>query len=136
MQVKDQLRVRMEQLQIDVTTLAKRIGVSNQSVRHWLNGRSFPGKRHVPDLEKALSMKLDFSEGETPTAVPTVEATLQAGDIELFLKISRLPPELKRSILGVVDAFLLHTTRVSVADPGGAFVPAAKHSPPRRQAAY
>lgn len=50
MLVKDQLQVRMEQLSMPVNDLARRVGVSDQSVRHWLNGRSFPGKAkcHLP----------------------------------------------------------------------------------------
>lgn len=106
MLVKDQLQVRMDQLKVSVNELAKRIGVSNQSVRHWLSGRSFPGKRHLPALEKALSFRLDFSEGDTPAASPTVESTLQKKDIELFLKISRLAPEMKMAIMMVIDAAL------------------------------
>jgi transcriptional regulator with XRE-family HTH domain len=94
MLVKDQLRIRMEQLDITVAELSKRLEVSNQTVRHWLSGRSFPGKSKTPDLERALNFKLDYSEGAAPNA-HTVESTLQQADVETFLAINRLPPEIK-----------------------------------------
>jgi transcriptional regulator with XRE-family HTH domain len=84
----------MEQLDMPVTQLAKQLQVSNQTVRHWLSGRSFPGKRKTPELERALSFKLDYSEGAEPHA-ETVESSLQASDVETFLLINRLPAEVK-----------------------------------------
>lgn len=129
MLVKDQLRVRMDQLGISVTELAKRLEVSNQSVRHWLTGRSFPGKRHVPQLERELSFKLDFSEGNTPHVTPTVDATLQQTDIELFIKISKLPADMKLVVKDLVDTMYMRMTP----EPAPAPV-AARHSasrPPR-----
>lgn len=107
MLIKDQLRVRMEQLQMTPMELAKRAGVSAQSVRHWLNGRSFPGKRHAPAVEKALSFRLDFSEGNIPQDVPTVGTMVQQVDIELFLLISKLPPEVRIALTSLVRSFLL-----------------------------
>lgn len=131
MLIKDQLRVRMEQLKISVPELADRVGVSNQSVRHWLSGRNAPTKRHIPDLEKALSMRLDFSEGDTHPSTPTVEATLQQNDIELFLLVQRMPPEIKipltRFIQAIVD--LAKRGSLPVMDLPSAGV---KHSPARQ----
>jgi transcriptional regulator with XRE-family HTH domain len=94
MLVKDQLRIRMEELGVSVRELSERIEVSDQTVRHWLSGRSFPGKSKAPALERALSFKLDYSEGSMP-ADATVESTMQKTDVETFLAISRLPPEIK-----------------------------------------
>jgi transcriptional regulator with XRE-family HTH domain len=101
-EVKDQLRLRMEQLKITVPQVAKAIGVSNQSVRHWLSGRSFPGKRHVPALEKYLSFKIDFSEGAVSPG-PTVETALERTDIELFLLISKVPAPMKVPLYRLVE---------------------------------
>lgn len=95
MLIKDQLRVRMEQLGVSVPELARRVGVSNQTVRFWLDGRNFPGKRHAPAVEKALSFRLDFSEGGDSMQSPTVSSMMERTDIELFLLINKLPPDLK-----------------------------------------
>lgn len=134
MLVKDQLRVRMEQLKVGVPELAKRIGVSNQSVRHWLSGRSFPGKRHLPELERALSFKLDFSEGDTLTTSQTVEATLQQTDIELFLMIQRMPPDVKVQLARLMQVMIEHANRGSL--PAIDLTAAAvKHSAARAAAA-
>lgn len=94
MEVKDQLKMRMDQLGVTVNELAKRCEVSSQSVRFWLSGRSFPGKRHAAMVEKALSFKLDYTEGSS-TSAPTMGAMLQKVDVELFLTISKLPPPIK-----------------------------------------
>lgn len=94
MEIKDQLRIQMDKLGIPVSELARRLGVSHQSIRYWLIGRSFPGKAKTQLLESALSFKLDYSEGEVPSG-PTVEASLRQTDIETFIEFQNLPPELK-----------------------------------------
>lgn len=138
MEVKDQLRVRMDQLQVGVGELAKYCGVSNQSVRHWLSGRSYPGKRHIPQIEKRLNIKLDFSP-DTPSSVPTTESTLQAQDIALFMKISKLAPEFKVSISHLIDLILAQGSRVTPEELAhiAEMQTSSKHSPSRaiRQAA-
>lgn len=129
MDVKDQLRIRMEQLKVSVNELAKQCGVSNQSVRHWLNGRSYPGKKHIPEIEKRLSMKLDFSPG-TSAGLPTADATLQVADLQVFLKFSRLTNEEKRFVSMMVDLMIAqhgNDTPESLHDLG----PPARHSPGR-----
>ena len=94
MEIKDQLRIQMERLSIPVSELARRVGVSQQSVRYWLIGRSFPGKAKTQLLERELSFKLDYSEGEIVQG-PTVEASLRQTDIETFIDFQNLPPEMK-----------------------------------------
>lgn len=96
MKVKDQIRARREQLGITVNELAKRVGVSGQSVRHWEAGRSFPGKAKTSDLEAALSFTLDWHEGAKPAASqPQMAALIEQGDIDLLLLICRLPAPFK-----------------------------------------
>jgi hypothetical protein len=90
MLLKDQLKIRMDELDMGVTELARRVGVSSQSVRHWIGGRSFPGKAKCPLVESALSFKMDFSEGQSVQSV-TVDDALQRGSVEAFAAISRLP---------------------------------------------
>ena len=97
MEIKDQLRIQMDKLGIPVSELARRMGVSHQSVRFWLIGRSFPGKAKTHLLESVLSFKLDYSEGEVAPG-PTVEASLRQTDIETFIDFQNLPAEMKTLI--------------------------------------
>jgi len=105
MLMKDQLRVRMDQLNITPTELGRRVGVSGQSVRHWLDGRNFPTKAKTGLIEQALSCKLDFSEGESVQSM-TVDDTLRKADIETFVAISKLPPDVQVLITQLAQRFL------------------------------
>lgn len=104
MQVKDQLKIRMEQLGVSVGELATRLRVSNQTVRHWLNGRSFPGKRKAPLVERALSFKLDYSEGSI-SVDKTIESTLKEADLQMIRAYSHLPPEVKLLFARLAEAY-------------------------------
>lgn len=104
MLIKDQLKVRMEQLDMTVSELARRVGVSGQSVRHWLAGRSFPGKAKCNLIEEALSFKLDFSEGESMQSI-TVEQTLKQTSVNTLLAISRLPADVQLLLAKLANAF-------------------------------
>ena len=105
MQVKDQIRARMESLGISYRQLALRCEVSEQTVRFWTSGRSYPKKARIPALEKALSFKLDFGEGQLSQGV-TVESTMEASDIELFLKLRRMPVIARMTFEKLVDLYL------------------------------
>lgn len=108
MEIKDQIRIRMEELDMPVTELAKRAEVSTQSVRFWLNGRSFPGKNKLPLVERALSCKLNFSGAESEKSV-TVEDALRETDIATFLAISKLPPQLKLLFSKLAQEIVAHS---------------------------
>ena len=96
MQIKDQIRARREQLGVSVSELAKRVGVSGQSVRHWESGRSFPGKSKAPLVESALSFTLDWTQGKRIAAAqPQMAALVAQGDIDLLLLLCRLPTPFK-----------------------------------------
>lgn len=94
MEVKDQLKIRMDELKITPAELARRMAITAQSVRYWLSGRSFPGKAKTAALESALTFKLNFSSA-TNEHQTTVEDSLRQTDIETFLAITKLPPQLK-----------------------------------------
>ena len=94
MDIKDQIKIRMAELGIKPPELGRRGGVSAQSVRFWLAGRSFPGKAKTTLLENALSFKLNFSEGLNEFT-STVEDGLHETDIKTFLALSKLPPQFK-----------------------------------------
>jgi transcriptional regulator with XRE-family HTH domain len=100
MEVKDQLRHRMNGLGISVKELSERLGVSGQTVRHWLSGRSFPGKSIAPALEKALSFKLDYTQG----AGANLPTATEREDIEGFLAIRNLPVDERRLIYQLAAA--------------------------------
>lgn len=104
MLVKDQLRLQMKRLGISVAQLARRLEVSDQSVRYWLTGRSFPGKRHVPALERELGLHIDFSEGATPSSVPRPAEIQAQQDLELLLLIQKLAPHHQAPVRQLVMA--------------------------------
>lgn len=107
MKVGQQIQVRMDQLGVSVSELAKRIGVSGQAVRHWISGRSFPGKRHAPALERALSFTLDYTEGRArQSGSETAASMMDRQDIELMLLISRLSPAMRIALRRLVEASL------------------------------
>lgn len=105
MEVKDQLKISMDKLGINAPELGKRVGVSAQSVRFWLTGRSWPGKAKVPLIERELECKLDFS--DVGNNAPTVEDSLGQTDIETFLAISKMPPTLKQMFNKLVKEIVL-----------------------------
>lgn len=123
MLIKDQLKVRMDQLDMPVNELARRVGVSGMSVRHWLDGRNYPTKHKIHLIEEALTCKLDFSEGESDQAI-TVEDTLKKADIDTFIAISRVPPDVQRLLMKLAERF------VEVHGDGAAHVDAEGTVPP------
>jgi len=113
LRVKDQIRVRREALGMDMHQLALRVGVTEQAVRHWENGRSFPSKAKTRLLEQALSFSLDWSEGENPTQESkTAAAMIDQRDVDLLLVICKLPLRAKE-LLG--DFARLHLEAVAKA---------------------
>lgn len=126
MKVGQQIQMRMDQLGVSVTELAKRVGVSGQAVRHWVAGRSFPGKKHAPAVERALSFNLDFTEGVAKkTGRPDAASLMERQDVELMLLIGRLGPEMRVALHQLVDACLAAQrggfASKERADPVGAF---------------
>lgn len=92
MKIKDQIRVRREALGMDMSQLAMRVGVTEQAVRHWENGRSYPSKSKIRLLEEALSFTMDWSEGENPVSEgKTAAAMIDQSDVDLLLVICKLP---------------------------------------------
>jgi transcriptional regulator with XRE-family HTH domain len=106
MKVGEQIKRRMDDLKISVKELAERVGTSGQTVRYWINGRNLPSKRIAKDVEAALSFKIDWTESAgppPPTGPNVVQAALMASDIQIFLRIQRLPPSLKLHIAGLLE---------------------------------
>jgi transcriptional regulator with XRE-family HTH domain len=118
MKVKDQIKLRREQLGITVNELAKRLGTSAQSIRHWENGRSFPGKSKTNALETALSFNIDWTEGSRAAEKRSqISGMIDPNDVALLLQISRLPPPAKALIGDLVDMHLRALTGDAVAMP-------------------
>lgn len=104
MKVSDQIKTRMEQLGITVPELARRAKCSPQSVRFWLAGRNMPRKRRAAALEHALSFSIDWTEGGATRGQPTAAALLNQSDVELMMKMSRLPVRVKIALAELADA--------------------------------
>lgn len=103
MLIKDQIKSRMTQLGITVPQLAKQLDVSEQSVRFWTAGRNRPGKRHAAKLEAALSCSINWTESSRGSDRPTATNLLDQADVELMLKMSRLPMPIKILIGNLAD---------------------------------
>jgi len=124
MQIKDQIRARREALDMDMAQLAMRVGVTEQTVRHWESGRSYPSKSKIRALEQALSFTMDWSEGLNPVSGGTTAASMiDQGDVDLLLIIAQLPgraktlfAELARMHLDVVQQARRHAP-APVEDP-------------------
>ena len=79
--------------------LADRVGISEMAVRHWESGRSFPSKSKASLVEEALGFRLDWSEGASHVgAGKTAAAMFDQSDLELMMRISRLPMRAKLAI--------------------------------------
>lgn len=98
MKIKDQIRIRREALGMSMKELADRVGVTEQAVRHWEGGRSFPGKKKTSLVEQALSFTIDWSEGSPVAEGRTAAAMVDQQDMELLLVIARLPRRAKEVI--------------------------------------
>lgn len=118
MKVKDQIRLRREQLGVSVSELAKRLKVSAQAVRYWEAGRSFPGKAKTSALESALSFSIDWTEGaRSDSKRLPAQSLIDPGDVELLLQIARLPPPAKALVASLVRMHLEAITGSRTAVP-------------------
>lgn len=107
MKIKDQIRTRREQLGITLLELARRCGVSHQSIRHWESGRSYPSKRVSGKLEDALSFRLDWTEGvKWRTERPDITTLLDKEDVEVMLTIRKLPSQMKQQLASIAKLYL------------------------------
>lgn len=107
----------MEELKINPPELARRLQVSNQTVRYWLSGRNDPRKAQIPAIEKALGpgFRIDLrGEYEAPVSAPAHSpppaqpdqarsVNMQRRDAELFIMISQLPPGLKQRLWDLIE---------------------------------
>ena len=136
MKIKDQIRSRREKLGIEMKELANRVGVTEQAVRHWETGRSYPGKRKMHDVEAALSFVLDWTEGTRPEGQgKTASAMVDQGDVNLLLVICKLPLAAKNLIgdLAKMHLAAIERGRDAVSpSPTPAPAPAAARRPARK----
>ena len=136
MQIKDQIRSRREGLGLDMLQLAKRVGVTEQAVRHWESGRSYPGKRKMHDVEQALSFSLDWTEGVKPAGEgKTAAAMIDQGDVNLLLVICKLPLAAKELLGSLAQLHLEAVERArGVLPPPPPPAPPPSPAPARRTA--
>ena len=96
MKVSHQIRSRREAANMSVSALAQRIGVTEQAVRHWESGRSYPGKATARAIEEALEFRIDWTEGaHTGGEAASATAMINPRDLDLLLLICRLPADFK-----------------------------------------
>lgn len=118
MLIKDQIRSRRESLGLSMQQLADRVGLTEQAIRHWESGRSFPGKSKMAALEQALSFTLDWTEGRNAEGQgKTAASMVDQGDIELVLVIARLPQQAKTLIGDLARMHLEAVDRARSATP-------------------
>ena len=106
MKIKDQIHNRRELLGISKEELAKRVGVTEQAVRHWESGRSYPSKRKMGKIEEVLSFSLEWTEGARGSSKTMLELTTEA-DAELLGLIQRLPATMKKLVCELVRTHLM-----------------------------
>ncbi len=115
MLIKDQIRARREALGMNMSELATRVGVTEQAVRHWESGRSYPRKPMIPLLEEALSFRMDWHEGMDPDSERrTAAAMIDQRDVDLLMVICKLPLRAKK-LFG--DLARMHLDAVERARP-------------------
>jgi transcriptional regulator with XRE-family HTH domain len=130
MQIKDQIRSRREALGMTKKELADRVGVTEQAVRHWEDGRSFPGKSKARLVEQALSFQIDWTEGAAPPGgSKTAAAYIEQSDIDLVLIIGRLPLHAK-SVIGEMARMHLEAVEAARAAESKNPPPPAPPTPP------
>lgn len=112
MEVKDQIRMRMEALDMSFKELANRCDVTEQTCRFWTMGRNAPKKNRIQAVERALSFKIDFSEGKSQG--PTVSENLEASDIEMFLRLRKLPASTRVVFEKMINEFMVLQQQVNV----------------------
>lgn len=100
MKVSHQIRHQRESLGLSVGEVASKVGVTEQAVRHWESGRSYPSKAKARDVERALEFSIDWSEGERSAGegMGSSAAMINPKDLDLLLLLCRLPGDFKRSI--------------------------------------
>ena len=106
MKIKDQIRSRREQLEMEMGELARRVGVTEQAVRHWESGRSFPGKSKAHLVEDALSITLDWTEGVSRRETSTAASLINHADIELLVTLCKLPVGVKLLFAKLAQAYI------------------------------
>lgn len=76
--------------------LAKKVGVTEQAVRHWESGRSYPGKATAKVIEQTLDFRIDWTEGaHTAGDKASAAAMINPSDLDLLLLLCRLPADFK-----------------------------------------
>jgi transcriptional regulator with XRE-family HTH domain len=116
MKVKDQIRIRREALGMTMKELGDRVGVTEQAVRHWENGRSWPGKTKLRMVERALSCTIDFSEG-VARSPRTAMSMVDPADHDLLVVIARMPKHAKDVFAEMARIYVEAVDAARGADP-------------------
>lgn len=100
MKVSHQIRSRREALGLSLQDLAQKAKVTEQAVRHWESGRSYPSKAKARLIEQTLQFNIDWTEGvRTSGDDASATAMINPKDLDLLLVLCKLPADMK----GVVE---------------------------------
>lgn len=129
MKVSDQITIAMQRKGLTDKQLADKLGVSQQTVRYWqgksADGRtSFPNKKMLPELERALGVTIDWTEGRAAAAgaAPTAMASVDSEDFGMLVELSRLPLDSKIAFRNLLK---VHVAAIDAARRTGPLAPVA-----------
>ena len=96
MKVSHQIRSRREAIGMSLQELAQKTSVTEQAVRHWESGRSYPGKAKARLVEQVLGFNIDWTEGIRGAGEQaSATAMINPRDLDLLLTICKLPADMK-----------------------------------------
>lgn len=123
MKIGEQIRSRRQAIKMSVQELADASSVSPQSVRYWESNRSNPNKETAKLVEAALGISLDWTEGAS-SGMPSAAQLLNELDVQLMLRMSKLPVKIKLMIGDLADLISDHHHGAAVAQPASQSVDA------------
>lgn len=118
MKIKDQVRLRREQLGLSIQEFAHLVDVSEQAVRYWEAGRSAPGRGTRAKVEDALRIQLDWQEGRD--RYPAMLDIVLEEDLQLIEMLARLPLSAKAAFKALMQSHLDMAEAATKADEKGA----------------
>lgn len=105
MEVKDQIAARRAVLRMSRLDLADAMGVTEQAVRHWESGRSYPTKSKMAQLEQVLQCKLAWT-GEVQGEAANAGDFFRREDIEAIQLLASLPAEDRQRYVELIRSHL------------------------------
>ena len=104
MQLKDQIRIAREAAGLTQVALAKRLGISRQSIVWWEEGTHRPKSARVMQIENVLNIRLDIAERGNAMPLDKNNVALSADPdmLRLAVAIGRLPKAHREAIESLI----------------------------------